>query len=462
MSDIHGKYSHKAASKTISGSGVVDSLSPLLDQSYMMSASRSIIQVFEDEMSLGVNPFKSVVWSSPCKTWKSFEDKIIRILDWVKTKDTESDKAISVLSYPVDNMQSFEDPFDFAFISSDTVDSQTHTSTYEDLIQIEGFDVSFFIEKRIQKNEFELTVYMDDSKVSVFKIITSIKEYKVSIDAIEVEFAPKEYSSLMKAIRKSIKKPELWKCWYASGHALIGGMAFETELRTAKFEKHYWSDFDKKYNISKEKPINSLGKVDLTKIGNSDSLFCWIKNTWSPNFNSLSDELYLGNENSSGYLLCDDGSGEISDFVHIGKINDTYVQSFIHVKAKSSNAKKRGISVGALDIVVNQAVKNTIRYDRLNFLKELKEKNTSSTKMCWRDGKKITFSDFCTEVTEILEMNVGKIKKQVIVVQPHTVKEIFKTQDDKRSQQLNTLLLAAESSIKTADSDFFVIGSIEQ
>ena len=87
-------------------------------------------------------------------------------------------------------------------------------------------------------------------------------------------------------------------------------------------------------------------------IGTAGSLFCWIKNCWNVNRDS-------GN---SGWLACDDGSGELADFIHLDEHQGTL--SLIHIKGASTSSPTRGISVGAYEVVVSQAIKNLRHLDR--------------------------------------------------------------------------------------------------
>lgn len=71
---IYGKTTFKADSKVLGGNSVAESLDPLEDQSYMMSAVRTEIGV--NNKTIGLNPFKSSIWKGPCKDWDSFEKNV--------------------------------------------------------------------------------------------------------------------------------------------------------------------------------------------------------------------------------------------------------------------------------------------------------------------------------------------------------------------------------------------------
>jgi len=99
LSAIHGKSNFKADSKVIGGDSVADTLDPLIDQSYMMSAVRTEIE--GQKSTLGVNPFKSSIWRGPCNNWQTFENRVLEVLDILTANVDENDSPISILSYPI-------------------------------------------------------------------------------------------------------------------------------------------------------------------------------------------------------------------------------------------------------------------------------------------------------------------------------------------------------------------------
>ncbi|WP_211210715.1 hypothetical protein [Hahella ganghwensis] len=117
MSGIHDKNTFKADSKVLGGESVADTLDPLLDQSYMLSAARTDVNIGrKDSSSVGVNPWKSSVWIGPCNTWEKFEGGVVNILDYLNNNQIEKDCSISVLSYPLPSAKNLSSPYDFSII----------------------------------------------------------------------------------------------------------------------------------------------------------------------------------------------------------------------------------------------------------------------------------------------------------------------------------------------------------
>jgi hypothetical protein len=116
------------------------------------------------------------------------------------------------------------------------------------------------------------------------------------------------------------------------------------------FQDFSWVDFSE-YDVTKEKP----SRLDLNVIGEEDSLFCWVKNSWP---------LDGFGDSAGGWLACDDGSMEIADFIHLDDKSVPPKLSVIHIKASNSASPTRGVSVSDYEIVTSQAVKNFRYLDR--------------------------------------------------------------------------------------------------
>ncbi|HDZ9249079.1 TPA: hypothetical protein RUZ13_003620, partial [Vibrio cholerae] len=112
LSGIHGRDNFKADSKVLGGKSVADTLDPLIDQSYMMSAVRTEISGTNSKTSMGINPFKSSIWRGPCKDWSTFENRVLDILDALSINSVESDTPIGILSYPISKPDDLKSPYD--------------------------------------------------------------------------------------------------------------------------------------------------------------------------------------------------------------------------------------------------------------------------------------------------------------------------------------------------------------
>lgn len=447
---IHGKSTFKADSKVLGGNSVAESLDPLEDQSYMMSAVRT--EIGNGNKTIGLNPFKSSIWKGPCKDWDTFEKNVIEILDMLNSNNQNNPTPIGILASPINDLSSVKDAYDFSVIDPDFVPYEM-SITKADLLRTISDKYKVEVSSTMNSS-FSLKVFYENIHCGDISIRLIIKEYEVSFE-IHSQHLTTQKKEILNKYARIFKHPELIKCWYESGHAVVNSWIFKTDYKDVTYNGFIWADFEN-FNICQEKPLVS-GKLDLTKIGMQNSLFCWVKNRWNSRWNSVED--FNTTEKPTGWLYCDDGSGEKTDFIHIDDYNDKTIISLIHIKAANSKSSNRRVSVGAHDIVLSQAVKN-LRYSiRKNLVQDLTERTLNSkNKMCWYENKLIQPSEFINKLS-LLNTNPNKIKTRVIVIQPHTTKNYYtKTQDNNIKRQLDVLLVSSDNAIKSSGAEFHIIG----
>lgn len=453
LNDITGKTTYKAESKVLGGDGVADALDPMSDQSYTLSAARTKTKLGSGEASIGINPFKSSLWRGPCRDWKTFEARINELLDKINTNSGKNNSPISVLAYPISDATNLSDAYDFSlvdpmFLPEDI--SPTKKDLLENLQEYRIDTSSSFSGPNIC-----LDIFYKGKKVSGLTVEPEIAEFEVSFKVLSTNHVLKE-KKRAELFERIFRFPELVKCWYESGHAIVGGMVFQTSYRDVTFNNILWSDFDK-YELDKEKPTNNKDVAELSKIGVQKSLFCWIKNFWCGAW--LSGNEFEPKEDANGWLYCDDGAQEKADFINLAQCQGHYILTFIHVKSiKKKDNSNRKISVCAHDVVLNQAIKNLRYCDRKKLVDSLQERvDGADKKYCWKDGKKANANDFIKELSNIKAAN--NIRTRVVVVHPHTKKSVYKqTPDDNNiKRQLNTLLVSTENAVRATNSDFYLI-----
>lgn len=447
---IHGKTTFKADSKVLGGNSVAESLDPLEDQSYMMSAVRT--EIGNNNKTIGLNPFKSSVWKGPCKDWDTFEKNVIEILDMLNSNKHNNTTPISILASPINDLNNVQDAYDFSVIDPDFVPYEM-SSTKVDLLR--KIATKYRIEiSPIMNSAFSLKVFYENVHCGEISVKPVIKDYEISFE-INNQQPVSQKKEILNNYAKIFRYPELIKCWYESGHAVVNSWIFKTDYKDVTYNGFIWADFEK-FDVCKEKPLVS-DKLDLTKIGSQNSLFCWIKNRWNSRWDSSDN--FNTTEKPTGWLYCDDGAGEKADFIHIDDHNDKTIISLIHIKAANSSSISRRISVGAHDIVLSQAVKNLRYSNRKNLIQDLTERaSVSQNKMCWHENKMIKPSDFILQLSS-LNSNPNKIKTRVIVIQPHTTKSYYtKSQNSNIKRQLDVLLVSSDNAIKSSGAEFHIIG----
>lgn len=451
LSGIHGRDNFKADSKVLGGKSVADTLDPLIDQSYMMSAVRTELWGTDSKSSVGINPFKSSIWRGPCKDWATFENRVLDILDRLSINSVESDSPIGILSYPISQPDDLKHPYDFSLVDYDFLPEEDGQHR-KDLLNKLQYDFHVELEDSFIESDISLSIFYSGRKVGYICVEVKVNDYKV-------DFHIKREISIVKShfeqYRRVFNYPELVKCWFESGHAVVNGMVFRTGYQDVEYNKFLWADFEQ-YDITKEKPGTSAQKPSLKDIGKEKSLFCWVQNCWNGNW--LTGSEFNTTEKPKGWLYCDDGAGEKADFIHYVKHGTLHLISLIHVKASKSSEPTRRMSVGAHDVVLNQAVKNLRYTARKNLVEDLKARHDKAThKGCWKNGKAAKPEDF---FDVLLELKDNKhVKTRVIVVQPHTQESVYKKNSgSKIKTQLDVLLVSAENAIRSSGADFHIIG----
>ncbi|WP_268409542.1 hypothetical protein [Alteromonas sp. a30] len=450
LSGINGRDNFKADSKVLGGKSVADTLDPLLDQSYMMSAVRTATGS-GGKSSIGINPFKSSIWRGPCNDWNVFESRVIEILDTLSSNSAKSDTPISILSYPISSVDEVSTPYDFTLVDYEFLPEEDGQHR-KDLLN--NLQHDFFVEltDSFSEKDIALNIFHKGKKVGSICVELDVVEYKVSFKIKNEVFINKTHCEKYK---KVFKYPELIRCWFESGHSVINGMVFQTGYRDVEFNRFLWAGFED-FDVSKEKPGIDPRKPDLKKIGKEKSLFCWIQSRWSGSW--LTSDEFKTTEKQKGWLYCDDGAGEKADFIHYEKYKQFHIISLIHVKAAKTSRPERKISVGAHDIVLNQAVKNLRYTNRKTLLEDLQSRHSEVVhKGCWHNGKEAEPEKFFSELSSLKDNRY--VKYRVIVIQPHTQKEVYeKSGGTKIKTQLDVLLVSAENDIRSSGAEFYIVG----
>lgn len=447
---IHGRESFKADSKVLGGESVAETLNPLEDQSFTMSAVRTSLE--GTETTIGLNPYKSSLWRGPCKDWETFENRVLEIIDKIDKNKDEVENPISILATPVADMKGIQGIYDLSFLEPEFYSHGLSESKIDRLRKIHS-DFTYKTMDTLNSPLIKLEVSKYKENIGDIIILPKVNDYEIQFELIEAH--PKRGASKeLEYFYNVFKYPELIKCWYESGHAIVNSRAFKTEYRDVTYNKFIWADFED-FDILKEKPELD-GNVALDKIGCQKSLFCWIKHHWSGLWDA--GENFLTTDRPTGWLFCDDGAGEKADFIHIDQHNDKTYISLIHIKAANTNSTDRRISVGAHDIVLNQAIKNLRYINRKKLATDLKERaDKAESKYCWKDNITCEHSLFIDAIESI--ERESKIQFRVIIVQPHTMKSYYtKNAQSNIKKQLDVLLVSAESAIRASGAEFYIIG----
>jgi hypothetical protein len=269
---------------------------------------------------------------------------------------------------------------------------------------------------------------------------------------VHLQFGPQGAATNPETVRQILEAlrygDDLYVVYYDSGHTISAGAIVSPSTRAEPYRRWDFRDFAG-FDITREKPDRDPPQQIHNAIGlpGDTSLFGWVVATYR-----------------TGYLICDDGPGEVADFLHIA--HDCTL-TFIHVKAANTSNPTRGVAVGAYELVSSQAVKNlTVLTTQL--LRQRIESPTVPNPASWVDGQRVADR---TPFLEALDYVGPQDDKRVVIVQPHMNKELYKrlkgagvtpdlTLNQRRLQLLETLLNASRSAAIYVGGDLITVGAL--
>ncbi|MFB9926914.1 hypothetical protein ACFORO_19565 [Amycolatopsis halotolerans] len=264
---------------------------------------------------------------------------------------------------------------------------------------------------------------------------------------LDVRFAGTPSNEAMaRQIRDAIGNGELLRIYYESGHTFDEYQINLQNQTAPPFANLDFTDFGS-HRVNQEKPLVRGDQAIHDAIGliNDHSLFAWVTTTYT-----------------TGWLVCDDGAGEVADFLHL--VNGTLTA--IHVKGAQSISSTRHIAVTAYQEVVAQAVKNLRLLDNRTLVERFATPRIARP-AAWLDGTRHTdLSGFVTALRARTTLN----KTKVVIVQPHLLRSVHDaarqaaeegkpTRDSRSLTLLDGLLRSARRTVISHWDDLAVIGS---
>lgn len=161
-----------------------------------------------------------------------------------------------------------------------------------------------------------------------------------------------------------------------------------------------------------------------------------------------------------GWLTCDDGPGEIADFV---RYEGNGAVSFIHVKAATSASPKRPVKVTSFEVVTSQATKNLPYLDITTLTDKLANPGTPGP-ACWYNGTRVADR---SEMIDYLKERPAQAPWRVIIIQPQMTKHRYEhgaalPESIERTllKLLETMLHSARGTVTGLGAELDVVGSL--
>lgn len=446
LAGTHRRTTAKADSKILAGLNLRDSLNPLDDQSYYFSAARSVPDSIGSPV--GVTPRRSSVWAGASSSWGEFVAGVKILLDQLEaSSDSPVAQPLPIVATPTSEVGSVAGPFD---ISLQPPELEASPDLDEDERES--------LERWAYGSAFELTdpgppiranAYLDGTLLGTVELDLDMS----NPDRIQCEVGGEAEGDDVEPVHAEalthLRVSRRLKIRFESGHTLSDGAIYEQRFRDMPFTGFQFVDFAD-FNVKVEKP------TPVTAVGEGQrSLFDWTFEFW-PNLDGSTDR-------PGGFLVSDDGSMEIADFIHLDRTGAVPVISLIHVKAAGSDSPNRGISVSSYEVVTGQAIKNLRSLDQKILADGLAEGL----------GHLISQVAFLNRAPSTREAMIEELRtlgtnyaRQVIIVQPHVTQARYETArvdpmsaDAARLRQLDTLLLGAQADARSLGAEFLIVAA---
>ncbi len=447
LSGAHARTSIKADNKILSGIELQDALDPLGDQTYYFTAARCASDFDEDIVAVGTSPRGSRIWVGSSRTWDEFANPVNAILKHLEATITPVDAPIPVVAVSSIDTTKIADAFDLGIIPPELLSDEANERAREEMEEW-----AYYSHFRILKKsnaDFTAEVTLNGTLLGTIEFQIDFADPENVKWRMESRAASDETEEALARAVTVCNRPTWVKIWYESGHTIAEGHVLKIRHRDMPFQDFSWVDFSG-YDVTKEKPST----LDLAVIGEENSLFCWVKNSWP---------LDGFGDSAGGWLACDDGSMELADFIHLDDKSVPPRLSLIHIKASDNASPNRGVSVSDYEIVTSQAVKN-FRYLDRTILTEGLESGVGKKvgKLVWYNRRRAKQGR--TGMLKALQ-NIGtNYRRQVVIIQPRLTqareeyaRKHTNSRDAARLRQLDTLLLEQENSCHGLQASLSVI-----
>lgn len=471
LSALHRRTAVKADSKVLSGIDLQFALNPLDDQTYHFTAARSMAVLNGSAKPVGFSQRRSIVWLGLSKNWTDFRSQVKSVLEAVNRAAEQPKRLVAplpVLASPVAGLNDVRDAFDVALVPPELLaDDRSQDDVRQQEVAKWAYRGRFEIESR---TALDVTIngYLDDVQVGKAELKVRIEGDEQVVVDVSGEAEPGLENDFQE-LRTMLEDSRLLKVRFDSGHVLSDGMLFLQRFRDLPFEGWKFVSLGEADEpcgtlVTKEKPTQATGTgFSVRSIGESDSLFCWVRRNWF-------DLQFLATRD--GWLACDDGAGEIADFISLDlNPDDGGIPrvTLVHVKGSGSRSLDRGISVSDYEVVCGQAVKNLRFLDHENLVERLSlgvgNEIASAT---WQGANHV--GDRTSMLEELKKLGFN-YRRRVVVFQPRVRKfELGRLRavvragtagaaEGNRLRQLDALLLAVEADCRDLGADFVVLAS---
>lgn len=412
----HARRTTKPDSENLTGRRLQDALNPFEHGSFAMGSARANLPDADDREVLtgpvGTTPRRSLIWARQTDTFETFVRLVgeaLTLVERILAVGGGLERPFPELAARVDDIKSARGAFDLSAISPHdlAMDASDELREAAALLELTTLEVT----GEAASPNFDIDVGFGGIGAGTLRMTVSQTREEVVL-RLGTKVGQSFLGPDLPRIRAALEHTELLTVRYESGHAVADNTLFLTDVVDSTFRKWEWCSFAG-YDIVQEKPCTCVRspsgacRCDPQTIHNSialngdQSLFAWVVNRYS-----------------DGWLTCDDGSGEVADFVHVDIDGQL---TLIHVKAAKSDSVSRGTAVGAYETVASQAIKNLRYVHGPHLLDRLKRPGVAQP-ACWIEGKRVPNRD---DLCDIVGSRSRADETHVVIVQPHVSRTLY-------------------------------------
>lgn len=488
----HRKNNRKADSKILFGSRLQDALNPMDDRSFQSSSVRSEAlppPPGGKQRVIGVTPTSSYLWLGPTKDASDLIGYFVDIIKHLKLNGAKVTKGIPILTKPVNaepKTGEVWEAFDFSFIEAEQA---SFLGTGQQLLDSWEQELEITTTGTPTDSSFRLQIH-DALHPGTWGFDLRVDKWTKGFATTAAPTSGTDKWPRLHEFMTMLAKASTWSVWYESGHAVIEGKLTHSDVTIADFDGARSANFGV-YDIEVEKPVKldangvPTKSIDYAKIGADNSLCSWWLNVGA--LDVFSGLRKLG-ANDFAIMLCDDGAGEVADFILFARHGSfatptnpsTLAVIQVHLKAAgalnktptiSGAPRARRMAPKQFEEVLGQAVKNlsVIRMPSLG--QEFEEALLAGKNPLWElqgnqfalalpYGKKIAKGSRFLNC--IKEFNGQRYHKHVIVIQPHQSLARFNLEmaaqhPSAKMRLLCTLLNSADAACRSDGAKFDTI-----
>ena len=454
LTGLHREVTTRANAKSLHGSRLQDAIDPFDDQTFRLDSAVSVSDTRTPSF-IGVALRNNQVWSTRGKAILDFAQQLTAFFAAVDHAENapKPDEPVGLKQHGFNTLavDAEAGELDKAHTPVD-VSFRPVLRTIEELTEHEGFERfrekentwfdggSVIMEEQEGVEQREVTFLVSrngrDLMRMTVKPVKDENSYRLTVERTSklVDDDQDEDLELFNELCAGDNLTRRLAIWYATGHVLQDGTLSILKYQDVLFDAGWdWRSYrigTTQYDVTAEKPVRdnatNTGKVAaLERIGEDRSIFCYL-------LHDARNIMGLKDDEGPLWAICDDGSGEIADFIYFApEVRKLWLihAKGAHVRLTSKErqadhadellARKlqnRGLSVSAYETVVGQATKN-LRYTDARMLAE--GLAGRQPQHIWKDGERMDPAQALREIIADLQARPFLYERALVIAQPH-------------------------------------------